>query len=154
LDKDPFVEQFLSLSEALTGFIRFDLLATSFAEQYCQIFRNNIGSKTLSDIFEIWARIVSEHPAGDQADSIASDLMGDPVVRAALQRLIMLWYTGSWYDTLPYGEEVVSPQSFVEGLMWRAMAAHPMAAKPQGYGAWALEPPKSTYAGGSDGHAL
>ncbi|MFF5336062.1 hypothetical protein [Streptomyces sp. NPDC013181] len=35
---------------------------------------------------------------------------------------------------------VVSPDAYTEGLLWRAIGAHPSGAKAPGYGSWALPP--------------
>ncbi|MEV0125109.1 hypothetical protein AB0I16_26840 [Streptomyces sp. NPDC050703] len=39
--------------------------------------------------------------------------------------------------TLPF---VVSPDAYTEGLLWRAIGAHPSGAKAPGYGSWANPP--------------
>jgi hypothetical protein len=75
-----------------------------------------------------------------------------PVAR----NIIRLWYVAIWYELpkrwkerfggidgeMPEFDEtyVVSPAAYTEGLLWRAIGAHPAGAKAPGYGEWA-EPP-------------
>ena len=44
---------------------------------------------------------------------------------------------GAWANDVTF---VVSPQSYTEGLVWKAIHTHPPAAKQPGYGSWALPP--------------
>ncbi|KQN21440.1 hypothetical protein ASE86_14540 [Sphingomonas sp. Leaf33] len=135
MDEYPDYERFMALSCALTGFSRYDLDATGLGTDYHAQFLRNIGP-------EIQARLLGVVDAGDGIDDrIARDLMTVPALRDAAGRVVLLWYVGSWYQVAPFGADVVSPQSYVGGLMWQAAATHPMGATPQGYGAWALPPP-------------
>jgi hypothetical protein len=66
------------------------------------------------------------------------------------RNLIRMWYTGSWValtdnywalGTLRDNQtRVLTTQTYIEGLMWKAIGAHPMAAKQMGFGSWALPP--------------
>jgi len=47
---------------------------------------------------------------------------------------------------------VVSPAAYTEGLLWRAIGAHPAGAKAPGYGSWAQPPDISGY--GSHGNSV
>ncbi|HEV3382005.1 MAG TPA: hypothetical protein VG142_13630 [Trebonia sp.] len=44
---------------------------------------------------------------------------------------------------------VVSPAAYTEGLLWRAIGAHPSGAKAPGYGSWAMAPTIEDYAEGT-----
>ncbi|NNH33825.1 hypothetical protein C9413_32005, partial [Rhizobium sp. SEMIA 4085] len=35
---------------------------------------------------------------------------------------------------------VVSPDAYIEGLLWKAIGAHPAGAKGPGFGSWAFPP--------------
>jgi hypothetical protein len=45
-----------------------------------------------------------------------------------------MWYNGNW------GQNVVSGQAYIQGLIWDAAEAHPPGAKQPGYGSWAIPP--------------
>lgn len=132
---------FLELSSELTGFDSFDLAATGLADEYFKKVDGYIGPETLRRLFDAWRAIERDFPAGKRTEAVADRIIAVEPLREAAQRIIMLWYVGSWYLVTPGGSSVVSAESYVEGLMWKAIRSHPMAAKPQGYGAWALSPP-------------
>lgn len=107
------LDDFLSLSASLTGFERSTLLATGLLDTYYHFVRQQLGEVGLHSLLS----------REGTTDSTAS------------QRLIRLWYTGLWEDTL------VHPEAYREGLFWRAVGANPPGSRPPGYGTWALEPP-------------
>ena len=37
-------------------------------------------------------------------------------------------------------DQIVSPEAYVQGLVWQAIDAHPRSAKPPGFGTWAFPP--------------
>jgi hypothetical protein len=131
---------FLLLSEVLTGFNQFDLLATGMAPGYFDRARSGIGTATFAALLSVAADLSGCEPSARQ-QMIGSRIFGNAPLRLAAQRIVMLWYTGSWYDTNPYGGDPISAAAYVEGLVWKAIRSHPMAAKPQGFGAWSLPPP-------------
>jgi hypothetical protein len=137
-------DDFYALSSALTGFSRLDLEGTGVGDAYLEEMRSNVGRETLAALLGTWAGIGRDHPGGDCDAAIQARIFGSDALRPAAQRLVMLWYVGSWYFVRPFTTRVVSSQSYIEGLMWKAIGSHPMAAKPQGYGAWALPPPPAS----------
>ncbi len=135
------VQRFLALSSALTGFSAFELLATAQVERYLQIAKSRVGPMVWRSLMKLAASLAPLTPSARGA-AVELKIYRVDEVRLAAQRLILLWYTGTWFDTLPFGGVPAAPESYVEGLVWRAIAAHPMAAKPQGFGAWAAAPPR------------
>lgn len=107
------LDDFLSLSATLTGFERSTLLATGLLDTYFQVVQQQLGDEGLHSLLH-------------SADTTESE---------ATPKLIRLWYTGLWEDTL------VHPEAYREGLFWRAAGANPPGSRPPGYGTWALEPP-------------
>ena len=134
-------QAFLDLSVALAGFEPFDLVATGQVHAYFTLVGDRIGPDTLARLSTTWSAIARELPADQRDAAVTARIMDDPVLGLAAQRIILLWYVGNWYDVLPGGSSVVSADGYVEGLMWKAIRAHPMAAKPQGFAAWTLPPP-------------
>lgn len=136
-------QAFLDLSMALTGFDTFDLVATGQVESYLALVAGNIGPDTLARLCAAWNAIMRDFPEPERDAAVTTRIMHDAVLSPAAQRIILLWYVGNWYDVLPGGSSIVSAGSYVEGLMWKAIKAHPMAAKPQGFAAWTLPPPSA-----------
>lgn len=135
-------EAFYALSCALTGFSRVELDGTGVGGVYFEQVSAKIGAETLETLFRVWSDI-EKLPEDRREIEIAERIFDEPDLRAAAERIVMLWYTGSWYYVAPFDTQVVSPETYIEGLMWKAIGSHPMAAKPQGYGAWSLPPPSA-----------
>lgn len=118
----PHLQPFLELSARLTGFPPATLWGTGLAERYHDLLLEELGDAGFQSLL-----------ATDRAAPASDGPTGDAPTTA--QRLIRLWYTGLWDDTL------VDPQAYREGLLWRAIDANPPGSRPPGYGTWALEPP-------------
>ncbi len=79
------------------------------------------------------------------------DILADPTIGPLARNLIVLWYLGQW-NQLPadwrdaWGANamdqtcIISPEAYVQGLVWPAIHTHPPGAKMPGYGSWALPP--------------
>ncbi|HEX3151849.1 MAG TPA: hypothetical protein VHR66_27505 [Gemmataceae bacterium] len=153
-------KDFLTLSSALTGFTTADLQGTGLVDIYYNQTLDVIGSRITGILLLKWSAIRTEAGTFDPLDAkfkprIQKDIFDDPLVGPVARNVLLMWYTGNWYQ-MPgewrqnYGASagdqphVVSAKAYQEGLMWRAIAAHPPAAKSPGFGSWA-EPPKSPY---------
>jgi hypothetical protein len=78
-------------------------------------------------------------------------ILGDEKLGPIARNVIKLWFVGTWYQ-LPYNWTqkfginendktfVVSPNAYIEGLLWPTIGAHPMGAKAPGYGTWSAPP--------------
>ena len=143
---------FLGLSALLTGFSRVQLLGTGVADEYLRTLRETLPADVLDGLLDTYERL----PAGDQREAaISSEILGDSRLGPVARNLILLWYCGSW-TALPddwrrtYGtsaldtDRVISAASYVAGLQWVAAGAHPVGARQQGFGAWALAPEGGT----------
>ncbi|HEY0312904.1 MAG TPA: hypothetical protein VGC56_10470 [Allosphingosinicella sp.] len=137
------IEAFYALSCELTGFDRVELDGTGVGNIYVEQVTKNIGPDTVATLFRVWSDIENRCPQGQREREIAERIFDEPELRAAAERIVMLWYTGSWYYVPPFDTQVVSAETYIEGLMWKAIRSHPIAAKAQGYGAWALPPPSA-----------
>lgn len=152
---DPGFDAFIAISAVLTGYDRAELHATGCAADYWHQFRQVTPAEILGAFLAPGPELdtaAAEDPAGTERkireSYLASDRLG-PLARS----LIQLWYLGAW-TPLPaewrraYGASrfdvmrIISAASYKEGLVWNAIGAHPMGAKQQGFGAWALDPPK------------
>lgn len=145
---EPRRERFLALSAELTAFKVYELAGTGMADDYIRAIDEIAGPATLDALLDIHAGL----PAGrERKASISRSLLGDTRVGPIARNIMRLWYTGTW-NRLPaawaerYGPApndrtfVVSPGAYVEGLMWKAIGAHPAGAKGPGYGSWRHPP--------------
>ncbi len=155
-DRETMERDFVAISAVLTGYDRAELYGTGCVEEYLHQFRQVLPDKILYAFLEpgpaLYADLAS---ARDDVERevrtyyLSSEMLGPPA-----RALIQLWYLGQWTPLPPkwrnlYGASrfdvtrIISTRAYKEGLVWDAIGAHPMGAKQQGFGAWAIEPPKS-----------
>lgn len=127
---------FLEMSALLTGFSTIELKATSMLETYYNTIMQNTSTQTTDYFFEAIEAILSKPNRTEESTNaaIASQLLPDYNYENLAKKIINLWYTGNW------GLNVVSADSYVQGLMWDAGHTHPPGAKQPGYGSWANLP--------------
>jgi hypothetical protein len=153
--------RFLNLSAELTAFSVFQLRGTGQAEAYLGAVERAIGVPMLTELLDAHAAIPSVNDSDEGAierrlQQVRQQIFGQEKLGAIARNIIKLWYIGTWY-ALPadwndrYGslaqnsDFVVSPSSYVEGLLWPAIGAHPEGAKAQGFGSWAQPPNIPTF---------
>lgn len=146
------LQAFLDFSSELTAFTVYDLSGTGMAEDYMKTADAITGAATLDAILEAHGRLAGG--GGSPADRkalISREILGDTRLGPVARNIIKLWYTGTWNSLPPawierYGPApkdhtfVVSPAAYVEGLLWKAIGAHPAGAKGPGYGSWRHPP--------------
>ncbi|WP_371555182.1 hypothetical protein OG416_09880 [Streptomyces longwoodensis] len=146
---------FVKFSATVTGFSEFDLWGTGQAEAYHRTAVQRLGPEGLQ------AAMASD-PSADPAGP------ADPAVKSIIKLwYVGVWYrpeqagrldVAAWTapgrsggkPAVPEGSRaegdrssppfVVSPAAYTEGLLWRAIGAHPSGAKAPGYGSWATPP--------------
>ncbi|MEU5254210.1 hypothetical protein [Streptomyces longwoodensis] len=149
---DTELRDFVRFSAAVTGFSEFDLWGTGQAEAYHRTAVEQVGPEAVR--------------AAMAADPSA--VPADPVVKSIIKLwYVGVWYrpeqagrldVAAWTapgrsgakPAVPQGDRdgedgssppfVVSPDAYTEGLLWRAIGAHPSGAKAPGYGSWATPP--------------
>ncbi|MGH3972885.1 MAG: hypothetical protein ACRDS9_06125 [Pseudonocardiaceae bacterium] len=157
-DPSSAMDDFVEVSVILTGFNKFDLWATGLLEEYRQAVLSQVGSKTISQL-KPWATKAKDG-APDLAEKNpnfqnSSNLSGVTLASVACA-VTEMWYLGIWpgispaayieigkllgKDPPPNTAFSVSPQAYVEGLVWKTFKGHPMGAKPPGFGSWADAP--------------
>lgn len=136
------VEDFVELSIYLTGFNRFELFSTGMVLTYYNWVRKHHETEFLSLLEGFTA---TSH--GDTTQLQAVIKPDGKTLSLLVRSIIKLWYMGQWYDPCDLTKtEILSPESYQQGLVWNAINAHPQGAKQQGYGAWAV-PPSHTEGG-------
>lgn len=127
---------FLTISTYLTGYSEVELLGTGLLETYFNVFIEKFSPETLHYFFTEVDEILLE--SADDEDkinaAIATRLIPDSAYDGIGKNIILVWYTGNW------GSDVISKQSYQQGLMWDAAEAHPPGAKQPGYGSWSSLP--------------
>jgi hypothetical protein len=152
IDQTQF-QDFCKLSALLTDFTGFQLRGTGQAELYYSTTSSIVGDCAISELLQAFrtaqsdAQDNSAHLERGLRIAILSDDKFGPIAR----NIIKLWYIGTWYQ-LPAGWHerygvaaedktfIPSPSSYVEGLLWPAIGAHPPGAKAPGYGTWTTPP--------------
>jgi hypothetical protein len=155
---DP-VERFIDLSAALTGFRRVDLLGTGKARVYYDEIVAIVGERIVSRLMAVGASVIERHGAAGVEDELRRRILDDELLGPLSRNVMVMWYLGQW-DQLPaewrdrHGasaldeDRVISAAAYTEGLVWKAIGAHPQGAKPQGFGAWSFPPPDLAAADG------
>lgn len=149
---DP-LAQFTGLSAALTGYDAAELWGTGMVRTYYATLSSIVGESLTARLLSAWAA-ARHNAAGDPGvleAGILNGILADPALGPLARNLITLWYMGQW-NQLPadwrnqYGANardetfIVSPDAYVQGLVWDAIHSHPQGAKQPGYGSWALPP--------------
>ncbi|QIE56309.1 hypothetical protein G5B40_13055 [Pikeienuella piscinae] len=148
-------EGFLGLSVALTGYDRASLWSTGCVPAYRKQL-DAVAGPALADRLDHIGGMLGALPPGPAVDAlIREEVLSDADLGPLARSLIQLWYLGQW-TPMPQDwidrngakredtARIVSTRAYREGLVWDAIGAHPMGAKPQGFGAWAEEPPSET----------
>lgn len=143
------LDDFLSLSAALTGFSVAELQGTGMAQTYVDELVAVVGDElTLALLRE--GTLALRWPDGAD-DQLTLRVMDDPDLGPVARNLVVLWYTGSWVQ-LPAdwrqrngagsldSDRLLSASSWTEALMWPAIGAHPTGAKPPGFASWVGPP--------------
>jgi hypothetical protein len=156
MSDDPNLPVFLQLSEALTGVkvSSFDRTTTpgtpakpgdlrprnspiDLAPVYLQLLqsRDRIGIESILKRFS--------GATAEQAPGIIRELLNDTHLGPICHSIIKLWYLGVWYSPAKPGEAelVVSPQAYIESLVWKVAQAHPAGYSLAPFGHWADDPP-------------
>ncbi|PKB18299.1 hypothetical protein [Flavobacterium sp. 5] len=127
---------FLEVSALLTGFSKTELKATGMLESYYNTILKNLDKEDI-DYFFLDIHLLLNHKSYTEKDIeaiLASKFIANSSYNGLAKSIIILWYTGNW------GGEVISSASYIQGLMWDAIHAHPPGAKQPGYGSWAELP--------------
>lgn len=134
-------ERFIAFSIQVTGFSRFELLGTGQARCYYDWIQTQS-----ADDFENLLAVYAEAPSAESAREayLETQIMQSDRLGPLARSIIKLWYLGQWEDPARIKEvQILSAQSYQQGLVWNAIHAHPQGAKQQGFGAWAEAPQPS-----------
>lgn len=153
---EPF-DLFMALSVLLTGFERVELDATGVEREYFDEVLRNAGEPVAKELWLATQRVLEHEQSPARLEiAVREELLSSPKLGPVARNVIQMWYTANW-TALPkswhaeYGgprddaDHVVSARAYPQGLMWKAINAHPMGGKQQGFGAWSLPPEGSRH---------
>ena len=150
IDKPKLMEYFLEFSAVVTGFSRFDLEGTGQAVLYFDKILEIIGEDVFGDLLNTFSQLDSSSPSA-LAEGLNSQILASGKRGPLARNIIKLWYTSTWEQLSPAWQNwygigkddktfIPSPQSYPEGLLWRAIGVNPPGAKAPGYATWSERP--------------
>jgi hypothetical protein len=145
---------FVDLSYALSGFTRVELWGTGMVQTYYNELNLIIGERESGKLLGVSRGII---PPGEEVTpaimkQVEREILADGRYGPVARNIIRLWYLGAWaqlprswrnifgatsFDT----DHIVSAEAYQESLVWTAGETHPMGAKQQGFGTWAMPGP-------------
>jgi hypothetical protein len=145
-------QQFLALSSEVTAFSRFELQGTGQAQLYFDTVIGVVGRAGFDELLQTYSRVTRDEGRGDRREAeLRKNVFGHEKLGPIARNIIKMWYSGVWYQlprawTDAYGAHAtgatrtVTGDAYVEGLLWRAIGAHPPGARPPGYASWSGPP--------------
>ncbi len=147
------LSRFLAFSSDVTAFTAFDLEGTGQAEAYLATLTRIVGDAIADELLDAYDRVVRAAQSNPSAkpDLLRRIIFGDAKLGPIARNVIKLWFAGAWYE-LPkawhetFGardgdhEFMVSPDAYIESLIWTTIGAHPPGAKAPGYDSWSGPP--------------
>lgn len=127
--------KFIALSKLLTGFDKLEV-DPELALKHLHRLKND------AELEPVVSELIEKHDAMDQADFEEQILDGpDPTYREAAQAIILLWYTGAFFDgRFPVDSGTPQDNQYVQGLVWQVIEAHPMGYSTEGGQYWREQP--------------
>ncbi len=127
---------FLDISVFLTGFNKMELLGTGMLETYFNVVMNMNNVASVESFLAESEKILIKNQGNEEKinNEILHKLMPDSLYNGLAKNIITMWYMGNWMNT------VISPQSYVQGLIWGVAETHPPGAKQPGYASWSTAP--------------
>jgi len=143
----PQLSLFLRISSCLTGFEVTELEATGMAEKYLSVVAQETPADPLAQFFEESEAILQAGEGNPDAIDplIASNLSPPSCFGGLAQNIVFMWYSGQWQPAVEASKSFqtaqnISPNAYVQGLVWAAADTHPPGAKQPGYGSWGMPP--------------
>lgn len=146
---------FKAMSAAFTGFNEATLQGTGMNEKYLEHIVNSLNLEIVEELILLYAELALACEGDPEAlkRAMRHQIFASPKWGPLAINIIQLWYTSTWnqmsYDwTQAYGPffpndltTIISPEAYKQGLIWKAVGAHPMGAKQEGFASWAFPPP-------------
>lgn len=139
---------FLKISTWLTGFDEVELLGTGMLDIYYQTIITKNTASCIKHFFDAVSTVLHEGEGdADKTNTlIASLLFPIACYNNMAQNIINMWYLGAWMPDVnaPNANIAqvrnITPNAYVQSLVWPAALTHPPGAKQPGYGSWTTPP--------------
>lgn len=130
-------EQFINLSALLTGFNSTELEMTGLIDEYFDLcIREFSNFNDFILYYEIKKRNIYD------SKQLIVSVTDKENFNSLASLLTLLWYTGSYLNNQ---QILISSNSYVNSLVWKAIDAHPLAVKSTGFGSWSEYREKEEY---------
>jgi len=149
------LEQFVALSEVLTGFSKLELVGSGMPQPYYDLLIRTVGEPFLFELLTETTEIIrSAKSKGELEEAFRVRIIASSKYGPLAKNIIKMWYLATWFP-LPddwcsqHGvstggaNQVISAEAYKAGLVWPAIGTHPPGAKQPGYGSW-TQPPAGT----------
>ena len=154
MNKSEQIDYFYKLSEILTGYDLVVLYGTGQGDFYFTSIQDILGEELVTGLlneFELAFNKLPSKSARTLEDMIKNGLFVDDKWCAVCKNIIKMWYMGNWYQmpkqwrqnyvsSIKDTDKVLSTNSYIQGLVWKAMGRHPKSAKQPGYATWSFPP--------------
>lgn len=132
------MQAFLEISVYLTGFSQQELQGTGMLETYYNVMVNKNNIAVVEAFLSKSEEIIDQNNNRPETlrNEILTNLLPDSLYNGLAKNIITMWYLGSWVN------EIISPQSYVQGMIWGVAGAHPPGAKQPGFASWSIAPDK------------
>lgn len=139
---------FLTISVCLTGFEEVELQGTGMLDTYYQTIITKNTASCIDHFFQAVQTVLTEGGGDERRTNtlIANLLFPESCYNNLAQNIINMWYNGAWMPDVnaPNANLAqvsnISPDAYVQSLVWPASDTHPPGAKQPGYGSWAVPP--------------
>ncbi|MFZ6686856.1 hypothetical protein ACO0K0_03790 [Undibacterium sp. SXout11W] len=139
---------FLTISVWLTGFDEVELQGTGMVDTYFQTIITKNTASCIDHFFQaVWTVLAEGGGDEEKTNALISRLLFPTSCYNNLaQNIINMWYNGAWMPDVnaPNANIAqvsnISPEAYVQSLVWPASETHPPGAKQPGYGSWAVPP--------------
>jgi len=146
-------ETFRKMSATLTGFSEADIQGTGLTDAYAEAIQHNLTEALYVELLTLFTTIEAETKTPEALNQqLRHQVFASPKFGPMARNIMMLWYTGTWSSMPtdwvttygPIGSNqscIISSQSYLNGLVWDAVGAHPMGGKQEGFASWSFDPP-------------
>ena len=134
--------EFKKLSELLTGFSSSGLVSTGLLKTYYWTTEKELGSELFDSLLENFSKLNINDPLQLTIRELSSvrDFLDHTIFKSYFPHITKLWYLGQWTDDDSGNNKIISSNSYLEGLVWKAIKAHPMGGKQPGFATWSFPP--------------
>lgn len=153
MNRSEYPNYFYDLSVVLTGYDLVTLYGTGNGDLYLKTLLEILGEEFVGDLLVAFQTQLEDSKTSKIPLSglVDGHLLENPKWGPVCRNIIQMWYMGNWYPldetwTSNYitstanVEKVLSPNAYIEGLVWKAMGRHTKGAKQPGFGTWHFAP--------------